>query len=142
MSSRQSLFYIAALLTGHVSAAGTTVGNGGFSSPSGIDEPKKTAPVMINDKPTMKSTPTVVEGKIEKVIERRLMPREEEQEVREIMERFEFEVGAAIDTKIYGQTVLHKIVLSDESDKDEMIQVILEKDLENKGDGLRPIIDV
>ena len=78
----------------------------------------------------------------EKVIERRLMPREEEQEVREIMERFEFEVGAAIDTKIYGQTVLHKIVLSDESDKDEMIQVILEKDLENKGDGLRPIIDV
>ena len=98
MSSRQSLFYIAALLTGHVSAAGTTVKIGGFGSPSGIDKPKKTAPAMINDMPKIKSTPTVVEEKIdkdetslkndEKVIERRLgnsfgrlfLPQEEEAE--------------------------------------------------------------
>ena len=107
-------------------------------------EPQKTA--ATNNMPTMKSTPSVVEGKIdegetnlndEKVTERRgfFTKLKEEQEISldSQVDNF-FDVDyKTIDTVHPWSTLLHYIVKVDltSEEKKEMYTVILEKNLEN-----------
>ena len=62
--------------------------------------------------------------------------------VDDVMTRFGFVEGATIETKIVGQTVLHKIISSDENGKEEMVKVILKKDLDNINMKISSIVDV
>ena len=57
------------------------------------------------------------------------------------MKLYGFGEGATINTVSRGDTALHRIVRGDVTGKEEMLQVILEKDSENMGNDLPSIIN-
>ena len=153
MSSRQSLFYSAALLTGDVSAFRTAFGNKGLITPPD-DMPIMKSTLEKNDETSLnndfqncsddeKCDDTLLESMEGKEIVSL------ESQVSEIMGRFDYKEEDPISKQdYYGSTILHTIAISHDykkrgpGGKEDMFEVILEKDDENIQKGLPSIISL